>query len=153
MVERELIYADIYDELKRQDELWGEKRKLKFAIWYAILDEEKGECSTAILNDDWDNLYEELTQVAATCINWMISSDVPVGKPGLHQLIDSAAEIDMSVFLSANHAMRNLVLGKTIGELAGAVCSSNSIEILVWATIVAGFCVRWMETFEERPDG
>jgi len=61
----------VKEERARQDEKWGEQN-LHSAVWLAILMEEVGELSTALLNSFFDNqrkknTKEELAQVAAVC--------------------------------------------------------------------------------------
>lgn len=57
----ELIKA----ERDRQDAKWGVDRRLPITLWFTILSEEVGEVARAILERDYANLVEELTQVAA----------------------------------------------------------------------------------------
>lgn len=63
---RTKILNDINDERNRQDIL--HPQNLNLDKRYVTLGEEFGEVGTALLNDDKENLYEELIQVAAVCV-------------------------------------------------------------------------------------
>lgn len=64
-----LVLLDIVKERKRQDAKWGSQRHLDPLLWNAILGEEVGEVSKAILEKD-PGLYDELIQVAAVATAW-----------------------------------------------------------------------------------
>jgi NTP pyrophosphatase (non-canonical NTP hydrolase) len=64
-----LVMLDIINERKSQDEKWGSQRDLDPLLWNAILGEEVGEVSKAILEND-EGLYDELIQVAAVAAAW-----------------------------------------------------------------------------------
>jgi NTP pyrophosphatase (non-canonical NTP hydrolase) len=64
-----LVLLDIIKERKSQDEKWGSQRDLDPLLWNAILGEEVGEVSKAILEND-EGLYDELIQVAAVATAW-----------------------------------------------------------------------------------
>ena len=64
------IFHEISRERKYQDGKWGEaiNRKLGYTTWLAVLTEETGEVSQAILNQNLINLRMELIQVAAVAV-------------------------------------------------------------------------------------
>lgn len=63
------IFNEIEKERKRQDAKWGPiPRNLTMYEWLTILMEEVGEAAEAILNNDIDNLYGELIQIAAVAV-------------------------------------------------------------------------------------
>ena len=69
------ILIDLAHERRRQDEKWGEQNH-KDEIWLAILSEEIGEVSQALLHNKFGGthagtLREELIQVAAVAIQWL----------------------------------------------------------------------------------
>jgi NTP pyrophosphatase (non-canonical NTP hydrolase) len=64
------IVRRILEERKRQDEIHINNDVDEYL---AIMVEEVGEVSRAILINDRDNLIEELVQVAAVAIRWMES--------------------------------------------------------------------------------
>lgn len=64
------ILPEILSEMSSQDVKWGSDRNLKPLLWNAILGEEVGEVSKAILEND-DNLRQELIQVAAVAIQFI----------------------------------------------------------------------------------
>lgn len=64
--DRTKIINDIHQERSRQDYLHPDK--LSISDRYVTLGEEMGEVSTAIQNDDKENLYQELIQVAAVAV-------------------------------------------------------------------------------------
>ena len=73
---RENIYSLIDKERKRQDDKWGAiPRNLHVMIWMTVLGEEVGEIARAILKRDWDNMKEEIVQVAAVCVAWLEDSE------------------------------------------------------------------------------
>jgi len=63
---RTKILNDIHQERSRQDHLHPEEKTMSER--YVTLGEEIGEVSTAIQNNDNENLYEELIQVAAVAV-------------------------------------------------------------------------------------
>lgn len=60
-------------ERLRQIEIWGEDDYPEFVPErrLQVLVEEVGEVARALENSDDSNLYEELTQVAATALRWL----------------------------------------------------------------------------------
>ena len=69
---REEIYLFIDKERARQDDKWGiMPRNNSDMVWLAVLTDEIGECARAILKTDWDNLKDEIIQVAAVAIAWL----------------------------------------------------------------------------------
>lgn len=75
---RRRIFCAIEDERCRQDEKWGwtDSDKSILPGWdvhakVSVLLEEVGEVAKAVLEHDWDNLEEELVQVAAVAIAWL----------------------------------------------------------------------------------
>jgi NTP pyrophosphatase (non-canonical NTP hydrolase) len=73
----ETILNHILDELNRQNEKWGEQNHDNYT-WLAILTEEVGELSQAILHDEYGgraagNVKTELEQVAAVAVQWLES--------------------------------------------------------------------------------
>ena len=65
-----MISKLIAKERKRQDDKWGADRDLNDGMWLAILVEEVGEASEAILKD-LPTLKDEVIQVAAVAIAWL----------------------------------------------------------------------------------
>lgn len=65
--------VDVLIEMRRQDEKWGANRILPALLWNAILGEEVGEVSKAILEEE--GLREELVQVAAVALQWIENID------------------------------------------------------------------------------
>lgn len=63
---RRIIFEDINNERERQENIHPEK--LDLPMRFTTLVEEVGEVATAIQNNDNENLYEELVQVAAVCV-------------------------------------------------------------------------------------
>lgn len=63
---RRMIFEDINNERERQEKIHPEK--LDLSMRFTTLVEEVGEIATAIQNNDNENLYEELVQVAAVCV-------------------------------------------------------------------------------------
>ncbi|EJB8542973.1 MazG-like family protein [Vibrio parahaemolyticus] len=61
------------NEMVSQDEKWGADRELSSFMWNAILGEEVGEVSKAILEKE--GLREELVQVAAVALQWIENID------------------------------------------------------------------------------
>lgn len=79
LVER--VLEKIRQERKRQDDKWGPQREHPDLLWNAILAEEVGEVSRAILERDRANLRDELVQVAAVAVCWLEAMDAePVGE-------------------------------------------------------------------------
>jgi NTP pyrophosphatase (non-canonical NTP hydrolase) len=76
------IVQEVLDEVARQNELWGTEHnaRLNPMEWYAILGEEHGEVARAILTRDPDNYAEELVQVAAVCVNALVSHNMQRGQ-------------------------------------------------------------------------
>lgn len=69
---RQMIYwdditGDIGKETLRQKQIWGIQNHSPLK-WLAILMEEVGEVSKAILEKDYEGYYEELVQVAAVAV-------------------------------------------------------------------------------------
>lgn len=65
------VLLDVNDERNRQDKKWGDQTDLPADRWVVIHGEEFGEVCEAILaqkDTDADNLYDELIQLAATCV-------------------------------------------------------------------------------------
>jgi len=76
-IARGRVLGSVTDELNRQDDKWGEQNHSP-ADWLAILGEEVGEANQAYLNarfggDTYDNMVEELVQVAAVAIQFVLS--------------------------------------------------------------------------------
>lgn len=72
----ENVINDVCAERARQDAQWGNQSEHNDFVWNAILTEEIGEVSQAVLHQKFggpakNTLYEELTQVAAVAIAWM----------------------------------------------------------------------------------
>jgi NTP pyrophosphatase (non-canonical NTP hydrolase) len=66
----ENVLEEIREERKRQDAKWGADRELDDFVWLAILTEEVGETSEAILKDMLSK-RKELVQVAAVAVAWL----------------------------------------------------------------------------------
>ena len=64
------VLQEIIQEMVSQDKKWSPDRNLEPLLWNAILGEEVGEVSKAILEDD-QGLRQELIQVAAVCAQWI----------------------------------------------------------------------------------
>lgn len=69
------LLVDLARERRRQDEKWGEQNH-RDEIWLAILSEEIGEVSQALLHNKFGGthagtLREELIQVTAVAIQWL----------------------------------------------------------------------------------
>ncbi len=68
-------FDEVVIELKKrreqQDVKWGPNRRLPAATWLTIIIEEVGEVAEAILENQPSNIFDELLDVAATCIAWM----------------------------------------------------------------------------------
>lgn len=65
--------VDVMHEMLSQDKKWGANRDLAPLMWNAILGEEVGEVSKAILEKK--GLREELVQVAAVALQWIENID------------------------------------------------------------------------------
>ena len=68
-------FRDIVEERRNQDKKWGEQNHDDY-IWHAILTEEIGEVSQAILHDRFGGaaagtVRTELVQVAAVALAWI----------------------------------------------------------------------------------
>ncbi len=63
---RTMIINDIHNERIRQESMHPEKMSVSQRL--PVLIEEIGEVGTAIQNNDNDNLYQELIQVAAVAV-------------------------------------------------------------------------------------
>lgn len=87
------VVADISVERQKQDEKWGVQDHLH-EWWNAILGEEAGEVSKALLEWRFGNkpascIRQELVQVAAVAVAWLqcidrhehISKEIPPGIP------------------------------------------------------------------------
>lgn len=72
---RQAIYQEIEQERIRQDTLHGQPRPDQHRhghyTWNAILSEETGEASRALLEDDTASLRKELIQTAAVITAWI----------------------------------------------------------------------------------
>ena len=68
-ISTEMLYAFayVYEERMKQDEKWGQQNHDPLK-WNAILGEEFGEVSKAILEGDVKNYREELIQLAAVAV-------------------------------------------------------------------------------------
>ncbi len=64
------IIPEVINEMVLQDSKWSPDRNLSYLLWNAILGEEVGEVSKAILEGD-ENLRQELIQVAAVAIQFI----------------------------------------------------------------------------------
>ncbi|MGC4107907.1 MAG: hypothetical protein QM753_16410 [Thermomicrobiales bacterium] len=67
------VLHEVAGERARQDARWGEQNQ-EDLVWGAILGEEVGEVSRAILDDragKGGNLRDELLQVAAVAVAWV----------------------------------------------------------------------------------
>jgi|SRR5690625_4016080 len=77
------VINDVYDELKRQRKMYHVQRHSNYK-WLPILLEEVGEVAECLQSDtqaakdsDADDLYTELTQVAAVAISWAAQLSEP----------------------------------------------------------------------------
>lgn len=75
---REQIIKLVREERNKQDKKWGKKRNLNPLLWNAILTEEVGEVSNAILEgrvyspgEMTIDLQKELIQVASVIFAWL----------------------------------------------------------------------------------
>lgn len=64
------VLDDVVAERWRQVEIHGHQEEKGTDHWLQVLMEEVGEVATALQNGDNENLYEELTQVAATAVKF-----------------------------------------------------------------------------------
>lgn len=64
------VLQEVISEMVSQDKKWSPDRNLDPLLWNAILGEEVGEVSKAILEND-ANLRQELIQVAAVAIQFI----------------------------------------------------------------------------------
>lgn len=71
---QEYIVKRILDERMRQDEKWGEARTLSHLMWNAILGEEVGEATKAVVEGS-PELVNELIQSAAVIFAWLEQID------------------------------------------------------------------------------
>jgi NTP pyrophosphatase (non-canonical NTP hydrolase) len=70
------IFELINKERYKQDIKWGAlPRCLSDMVWLTVLVEEVGECAQAILKRDWNNLREEIVQVATVAVAWLEDSE------------------------------------------------------------------------------
>lgn len=76
--EMSTIMLDISDEMVRIVEKFGVQSHDPLK-WAAILSEENGEVSKAVLEGDQDNYYYELVQCAAVCFSAALSHQRKVG--------------------------------------------------------------------------
>lgn len=76
------VLNEVASERARQDARWGEQNH-EDLVWGAILGEEVGEVSQAMLEDRFGrggNLREELLQVAAVAVAWVECIDRRAGR-------------------------------------------------------------------------
>ena len=68
-------FTDIIEEIRaeriRQDTKWGYPKNIEATVWVSVLSEESGEVARAVLEADYDELRNELIQVAAVAIGWV----------------------------------------------------------------------------------
>ena len=85
---RARIYGEIERERIRQDGIYGEPTPEQHRhgdyTWNAVLNEETGEVSRALLQEDRPGLRDELVQCAAVAVAWIECLDL--------QDLDSGAE-------------------------------------------------------------
>lgn len=87
------ITLQIDHECNRQDKRWGEERTLSPLLWHAVLSEEEGEVSKAVVaREPLGDLRKELIQVAAVCVQWVDAIDC--GRVGLRDFEDPKDEGD-----------------------------------------------------------
>ena len=70
MNDRTSIHDAIFNEELHQEEKWGEQNHNNYK-WLAILIEEIGEISKAMLENDHSNIEKEIIQSAAVCVTWL----------------------------------------------------------------------------------
>lgn len=58
------IHDEVIDEMRRQNEKWGEQNHAPL-MWLSILGEEYGEACKAVIESNIDEYRKELVQVAA----------------------------------------------------------------------------------------
>ena len=66
-MKKEDIVELIISERKKQDLKWGEQNQNIYK-WLAILGEEVGEVNKAVLEDKYDEVLDELVQIAAVSV-------------------------------------------------------------------------------------
>jgi NTP pyrophosphatase (non-canonical NTP hydrolase) len=67
------VVVKILKEHKNQNKLWGYPHARSDTTWLAILGEEFGEvCRASLGNPDAGDIEEELVQVAAICVSWLV---------------------------------------------------------------------------------
>ena len=66
-MKKEDIVELIISERKKQDLKWGEQNHNIYK-WLAILGEEVGEVNKAVLEDKYDEVLDELVQIAAVSV-------------------------------------------------------------------------------------
>ncbi len=71
--EQQTAIQNILAERQRQSTKWGDDDVLDAFEWLAILGEEFGELSHALLHDDGIAIKTELTQAAAVSLAWLES--------------------------------------------------------------------------------
>lgn len=69
------VFREIREEMAHQDQKWPPGRALDQRTWLAVLTEEVGEVARATLEHDLESYREELIQVAAVCIQAIMSLD------------------------------------------------------------------------------
>ena len=73
---RAKVMLEIFDELHRQDEKWGNQADKTQETWHLILAEEVGEVANALLEGkNWEETRKELLQVAAVAFTWVVYKD------------------------------------------------------------------------------
>lgn len=68
----EKVLELVRQERVRQQAKYPDDRNLPPLFWHAILSEEVGEVARGILEGDHENVKEELIQVAAVAIAWLV---------------------------------------------------------------------------------
>lgn len=69
---RKNIYQLIDEERQRQIVKWGDDRCLDPFVWVAVLAEEIGEASEAVLKaESQKDLEDEIVQIAAVAVAWL----------------------------------------------------------------------------------
>lgn len=73
------VLGEVAEERTRQDGKWGEQNHIDF-VWAAILGEEVGEVSEAVLEQTFSgappkHVRDELVQVAAVAVAWVEAID------------------------------------------------------------------------------
>ncbi len=68
-----LLLANVLEERRKQDEKWGtDFHGRPDEQWLTILTEEVGEAAEAILQGREGDLCEEVNQIAAVCLSWLL---------------------------------------------------------------------------------